>query len=908
MLHFGTSEGSYIRTIVLKSTNDSFLRIEKKELTAAELLSEVRSELSELIIDENVVDISLWKRLECVQNIDVTTAMFLSRNRKKSEKKSGKKEKGKDADLSIKVCKQNTNSRKTAGSQASTILISDQKIGGNQNKAKSSNTVEHCIDIRTISSHVFQSTTSHGASGSIEDIGNEEKANRRTYSLEQVSKSLDQVMASGKAILDALASVNGKECKKNSDGNGLFHASNTKNERDMTKRGTYDLGKVSDLLDASANGESSLVASLNDVSQESPNKGNSTSNIKRKTYELDAVSAKLDQSCEPNTSAEDNLRDLSQDASYDLQNDLVSSSNLKRNTYDLERIETYLDESLNCDTEQKTEQPVTDTKSTFNTNRRGTYDLTDVSCQLDNGSDISALLDNSEKNTANEQSSLARRNTYNLNDVSDLLDESGSGKSVEESLDEISSNELKRKTYDLTDINLELIEQSIDGHIQNNNTVTADKQPCPSAVEEGKCDFPGLGDSLTSESEKRNTYVLDDGDLPDNDSGLSETQNKLVDVLSEFGLDKEDGRCNVKLTPCQWIEQMEELNPSPTLTKPPTLSPLRLELKPKKANAAKENANRKAGKQISDDTLFKPRSQSVSGVLDLESSSEIQASSTSDSKTTSRIKSNSHPNLLTSTPGTTNVSQSESLLMDISPGIRNYLANKLGLSEEQCLAVHRRLSGGGGSETLPDATKLANRKTYSLDDVAHSLDIATSQGLPMTKVLDNLDTVKIEDETNVANKINNQQKTDSNSNNVETENTTVLVENYPPCPKPQTLDLESATQKSSASQNPRIANISGFVDGSPTAKVSPLDEQFKLVRKKAVYKPSAKLQSFSHLLGAKGSQVPLRRIRGKNDPLKRNTYTLESVAESLEKAQDAGVPMLDALKRLSGMIVYIIKI
>ncbi|XP_028405929.1 uncharacterized protein LOC114528481 [Dendronephthya gigantea] len=832
--------------------------------------------------------------------------MFFSRNRRKSEKRSGKKEKGSDADLSIKVCKHNTitKSRTTAGSssQATTILISEQKIGENQNKTKSLNTVEHCVNIRTISSHVANSSdsiTSHATSGSSSDgVGDEEKPNRRTYSLEQVSKSLDQVMASGKAILDALASVNSKECGKNSDGNGIFDASGTKNERDLTKRGTYDLGDVSELLDASVASDSSLVVSLNHVSQELPNKGTSTSNIKRKTYELEAVSTRLDQSYVQNTSVEDMLYDLSQDASHNSQNDSLSNSNLKRETYDLEKIETALDESLNGDVEQ-TEESETGTKPTFNMNRRGTYDLTDVSSQLDHASDMSALLDNSEKNAANEPSLImTRRNTYNLNDVSDLLDESGSDKSVQESLDKISSEKLKRKTYDLTDIDLGLIEQSIDGHmLENNNTVTAEKQLYAGVIGKSECGPSDLDDSLTevgSESKKRNTYVHEDSNLPEDNSN----SNKLADVLSEFSLDNEDGveRHDVGLTPCQWIDQMDELKPPPTLTKPPTLSPLKLKLKPKKVGASK------ASKHISDDTAqLKLRSQSISGVLDLKSSAEIQPRSINDSKTVSQLKSNSEPNLVTSTPKASNVSKSEGIEMDISPGIRNYLANKLGLSEEQCLAVHRRLSGSG-VETLPDATKFANRKTYSLDDVAQSLDIATSQGLPMTKVLDNLDTENTEDDTNIAHESITKQRTDSDSNNLEVGNTTAQVENslLSP-PKPQTLDLESATQKSSSDQKTRIpASGSSFVNGSPTAKVSPLEEQFKLVRKKAVYKPSAKLQSFSHLLGGKGSLVPLRRTRGKNDPLKRNTYTLESVAESLEKAQDAGVPMLDALKRLSG--------
>jgi hypothetical protein len=298
----------------------------------------------------------------------------------------------------------------------------------------------------------------------------------------------------------------------------------------------------------------------------------------------------------------------------------------------------------------------------------------------------------------------------------------------------------------------------------------------------------------------------------------------------------------------------------------------------------------KSLKNIFDVTPKIQRSQTISGASsNSRSDPEIRTRSMSDSKVRAQLKSSSTPNFGTSTPSTDKVSRSESS-EDISPGIWNYLANKLGLTEEQCIAVNRRLS----SETVPGASKLANRKTYSLDDVAQSLDIATSQGLPMTEVLDNLDvsTNKQHNDTGLANVEEENQKSDTSGNNDT---------------KPQTLDLESNTTESKLSTSCKthiLANGSSLVE-SPTGKPPTINNQFKLVRKKAVYKPSAKLQSFSHLLGGKGNQVPLRRSRGKTDPLKRNTYTLESVAESLEKAQDAGVPMLDALKRLSGMTKFV---
>ncbi|CAB4009908.1 Hypothetical predicted protein, partial [Paramuricea clavata] len=824
--------------------------------------------------------------------------MFLSKNRRKSAKKA----KQRDTDLSIKVCKQKiiTNSRMIAGSEA-TILNSDQRSSHNQNKSDS-NPVEQSIYTEPISSNVFGSSTSNTISDSNGEITCGENLNRRTYSLEQVSKSLDQVMASGKALLDALASVNGTQLK-NIEGNTLTTNASATSRTDLTKRGTYDLDEFSNLLDASVNNDSPLESSSNDISQDYSKADLSNSSIKRSTYDLDAVSSKLDQSFEQNTCLEEMLLELSLDST---QND--SSGKLKRATYDLENVETALNESLNSDNnkQESLEEADDDCSLMFNQNRRGTYDLSDVSDQQDYNIDTSTLSEKSDQNTSCEQAISVRRGTYNLSDVSDLLDGSvNSGKSIDESLGEISLMESKRQTYDLSESNLAFAEQSIIENISDNNN------------------------TMPAESEKRNTFVLEDsnklsgqGNVGNNSEKLSENgchdNAKPVDgVLADLCLDEGDGRRETELTPGQWIEQMKGLKALPTL---PTLSPLKLALGPKKVDATKGNRVVKSSKKLSDVTVMKQRSQTVSGILsssDLSSRSEVRSRSMSDSKVRAQLKSSSTPDFSTNTPSTNKVSRSESL-EDISPGIQNYLANKLGLTQEQCIAVHRRMS----SESSPDISKLANRKTYSLDDVAHSLDIATSQGLPMTKVLDNLDGTadKNQNDTNVKNtelksdgnltNLQNQNdtnvkntelKSDGNLTNLQNEKPSSSANNDTRNTKPQTLELESDVTdlKFPTSSKTRIlGNGSSFVE-SPTGKSPTIDNQFKLVRKKAVYKPSAMLQSFSHLLGGKGSQAPLRRSRGKMDPSKRNTYTLESVAESLEKAQDAGVPMLDALKRLS---------
>ena len=807
-------------------------------------------------------------------HVNVTVNMFLSKNRKKSARKAAKAD---SANLSIKICKHNiTNSPVIAGSTAA-ISNCDQRSRQNQNKSDL-NSVKQYSKPRTISSDVIESNASNIVSESNGEASS--VANRRTYSLEKVSKSLDEVMASGRAILDALSAVKGTPIK-GGDGNQLISNALTTNGRtDVTKRGTYDLDKVSHFLDTSVNSGGVLETHLQDISLDSSKENACNSSSKRYTYDLDTVSSTLDHTSAQNSSINEVLLSLGLDGSQD------DSNSRKRDTYDLEKVETSLECSLDADRSMQNAQSLCSPEKIQN--RRGTYDQSNVSNQLDQSLDASTLSESSSSRQA------VKRDTYNLSDVSGLLDGSvTSGKSIDESLDQMSSIKDKRRTYDMSESNLISAEQLT---IDNNNTITADKQSSSRDL---------------SKSVKRNTYVLDDSDESSQQVDLGKCSEnykqddaKPVDgVLAELGLDREDGKKETDLTPKQWMEHMNglETSQSPPL-KPTILLPLKLTLGPKKADTNKDNG--KSVKKMFSLTTKKQSSQTISGAssglaLNCHTESEMRSRSMPDSKVKGQLKSSSSPNITTSIPNTDKVPRSGSL-EEISPGIRNYLANKLGLSVEQCIAVHRRLN----SESVPDSSKLENRKTYSLDDVAHSLDIATSQGLPMTEVLDNLDAKPTNSDSNSDENLNNaKQKSDANSNNLETEKPVVgdigIANN-----KPQTLNLETETAESifPTNRNTYIKTNASSCVASPTTKTPTIEKQFKLVRKKAVYKPSAKLQSFSHLLGAGGGgQVPLRMAKRRMDALKRNTYTLESVAESLEKAQDAGIPMLDALKRLSGM-------
>ena len=831
--------------------------------------------------------------------------MFLSKNRRKSGKKMTKVDKQREANLSMKVCKQKTitNSRMIAGSKV-VISNSDQRSTPNKNTTNS-NSVEQYSYTESISSTVIETSASVSITDSNVEISTAEKVDRRTYSLEKVSKSLDQVMASGKAILEALASVNGSQLNT-TEGNAINTNVSSDCRADLKKRGTYDLDTVSNLLNTSVNDGKSLEASLNDISQEYSSDGVSNSGIKRGTYDLDAVSKKLDQSSEESTSLQDILYELSSDSAQN-----VSNSSVKRGTYDLEAVESTLDKSLKNDgiRQETLQQTESNDSAKFCQYKRGTYDLTELSDQLDHGLDICTSTPShatSDRNNDIGKDGLNRRGTYNLSDVSDILDDSvTSGKSVDESLDRISSIEQKRKTYDLSESNLGLIEQSFSEDISdNNNIITVEKQLHKKSDKIKHRDLKLSDNSSTDEtlkSEKRNTYVLESNENSEMSEEDYNDAQPVDNVLVELGLDMEDGKQETELTPDQWIKQMKGVKSSipptvPSMSPSVPLSSLKLTVAPKGMSTTEQNTDVTP--------VTKQRSQTVSGAstrseLTSQSESKLRSRSVSDSKVKARLKSSSSPNITTNTSSLKELPTSTSL-EDISPGIRNYLANKLGLSTEQCLAVHRRLS----SSSVVEASKLENRKTYSLDDVAHSLDIATSQGLPMTKVLDTLDPNTTETSAKTKER---PETTDATSSNLETtKNESSLVNSEFNNPKPNTLDLESNSNNSKISAHRKTyikVNGSSFVE-SPVGKSPTIDTQFKLVRKKAVYKPSAKLQSFSHLLDSKGGQASLRRTRGRTDPLKRNTYTLESVAESLEKAQDEGVTMLDALKRLSGMMIY----
>lgn len=825
-------------------------------------------------------------------------------------------------------------------------------------------------------------------------------AKRSTHSLEEVSRSLDEVMASGKAIMASLASANSTniDAKHLSGEPTTVKRAEPRGSGTSTKRETYDLCEIADIIDNGVCEGISLEHSLDCVSGElngsKRENGTCPTRIKRDTYDLNDVASKLDECSQQSGTSlelEDLLRDLGCEGE-DFSDPASSSTTHKRGTYDLEHVSGKLDDGLSsgkCLEDSLEQISVVDDKQSSNHSdkkKRGTYDLSDVSRKLDESVNSS---DSLEPNVL-DHAVYEKRRTYNLNDISNELDKSlNSVRDLENSLELMSSAgpevcssaEIKRRTYDLTDVDLNLLptnQDMVEKLVCNNNTIECRNVP-DQQTSVNMVALPtskkGTGDVSKHESisEKRNTYTFDDvtaidvsfsSDSDAKNLNSAPSKNLLCEnSVHSDGRGKPEGifkpdrvpsdkGSHKELTPALWMTQMKDLGNSPrkvSTEKTQNGSALgkkniALDSSGHAMKNGKQEVKGSSGKSSSDpkaspkarlgsssssrSTSFRsprstrekrslsssglkarsaPRSKSLSGSASTSGlGSSIKRSRSVSSSPKSELKSSSTPEISSSLPPKDDLLAN---LKEVSPGVRNYLTNKLGLSEEQCIAVHRRLSSGSQEPTEPPSSE--HRKTYSLDDVAHSLDIATSHGLPMTSVLDNLES---EPENRASEEgiecHGNNSEMDERKGQQHHSSSSVMEDKghseQSSIEKSESLTrdkLQSTSVKSKFPLNRRSYTLSnGSADGKTSSKdtITSLDNicQFKLNTKKAVYKPSAKLHSFSHLVG--GKSVRLRNLKGGLNETKRNTYTLESVAESLEKAQDAGVQMIDALKRLSG--------
>lgn len=886
-----------------------------------------------------------------------------------------------------------TNLRVTADLNEVAVLLDS----GQTEKLSSKNSVEQYCASEAISVQFSRSNTFKKPVQDNRRPPNGNHVKRATYSLEQVLRSLDEVMASGKAILEALATANSKKLSAKQGGDSSISGKPlaTKSSTGM-KRGTYELGKVADMLDTGVRNGVSLNDSLNGVSHGNFEENGTifSAKIQRNTYDLSDESTRLDDSQQSEISLEELLKELGCEGNG-VTDDTMASTKYKRGTYDLDHVSGQLDDNLSSGKclEDSLEQISLENNNQYNQSvqdKRRTYDLCDVSSELDQRLKSSSPLDDSlcqnwTPDTGLDPTASDKRRTYNLNNVSNELDRSlNSGQCVEDSLEQISSTDPeyyqsayeKRRTYDLTDVslNFHLSQQDLPRLCGSS---TPDKSSSPqcssnevvmdsSTLPKNNTDTNGIS-GREDAAEKRKTYTVDNSPAAvDNSlSNGSNIQNSHLafsknsshpDGINGASYDKPaasilSGNNKKELTPGQWIEQMEELENSPEVSSVKTkYSKSRKECSHKEINS--NGSDMKNGEQQvsctsefnfeqSDSGLkskFETRarlssnsgsssessprsshvkskstlgSRSLSGPksssgLSFGSSSEIASRSLSCSRPTSELKSNSSPDFTSSSGPSFKKDCLVESLKEISPGVRNYLTNKLGLTEEQCIAVHRKLSNG--SEKSFDSSSLEHHKTYSMEDVAHSLDIATSQGLPMTKVLNNLEleNQKVSGDDGVRSYENI--KTIQNNMKEHLSSRPSAVEQQGQEPdvdkkeqnttnkndSKRSVKHRSNIVQSKFSLNRRTYTLSSgsySVDGKPS---------FKLSATKAVYKPSAKLHSFSHLLGGRSVKSQLRNSKAGIDESKRNTYTLESVAETLEKAQDEGVTMIDALKRLSG--------
>ncbi|XP_046864969.1 uncharacterized protein LOC124459555 isoform X3 [Xenia sp. Carnegie-2017] len=641
-------------------------------------------------------------------------------------------------------------------------------------------------------------------------------------------------MASAKALLAALSSVNeskhfgvDKKTSENTCGSVLIKCGPYDQDDDVA-----DLTNVSAIKDEHLSTHPGNKADVDDR------------NLKRKTYDLESISTKMDDDYDNDCSVEQILLNLS------MENDSTLNEGNKRLTYDMNTVSIALDSSRKNSILENSSATLNDESKEVNEKiKRHTYDLTDINSSTD-------------KNICVYDVSLeSKRGTYDLTHVSDLIDKQcSSGKLVNE-CSEIFSRSNKRKTYDILESNFILPDGSL---LVNNNDNFNDKEKLPMAAE--KKIVIAAKDPITNSSLCHNANLLDNH--IDEVFKQNRSQSHVTEVICSkhkkshdlyMNPDSDDDHQQKNMT----LKNKDSISPMHSAW--PTESPLKLAV-------SSEHCREPSASEMA---LSKFQSQSFLSA----STSKFQLRSMSDSKVQTQFTSSSSPDLFVTTPHSDEISRTGSL-NDISPGIRNYLTNRLGLSVEQCIAVSKKLNND--LQSTSNQSKSSNRKTYSLDDVAQSLDIATSQGLSMTEVLGNLDN----DSSGAIN--------DSSGaiNDMEKLNETLNVKKF------DEKILKSVA--SSASTSEKLAfDADGFVQ-SKCVNSHFVEKPFKLVKKKPVYKPSAKLQSFTHLLGGKGVDGTQNMRCGKLDASKRNTYTLDSVAECLEKAQEEGVPMMDALKRLSG--------
>lgn len=312
-------------------------------------------------------------------------------------------------------------------------------------------------------------------------------AKRDTYTLDEVSQTLQKAGEKGQTLEEALDDLSRSHNEQNNE-DTLKPMDTDESDAKLSKRGTYSLDEVSKcLVDAATNGQT--VTQASDCLAHSEERNKSANNVKhdvdpkRGTYDLNDVSEAIDSSKSNGNSLEQALEQLLGEVESAVRTP-PTVPQVNRGTYDLEDVSVAVDnlselgvpaeESLSKISNHLTTKSTSTQakKSTTNqefignessSDKRGTYSLDDIEKRLDSVSDsptsvIDTLNDISKNGFEDSGKECSARHTYTLDEVAQSLEIAKTkGIPVVEALSSISNTDSystpgSRRTYSLDEV------------------------------------------------------------------------------------------------------------------------------------------------------------------------------------------------------------------------------------------------------------------------------------------------------------------------------------------------------------------------------------------------------------------------------------------------------------------------
>ena len=738
------------------------------------------------------------------------------------------------------------------------------------------------------------------------------------------------------------------------EGGGTLDEDQTLGSVEAEKRGTYDFEEVSNILDQSAD-----VETLKRLSQQQDGGTldedqtlGSVVTEKRGTYDLEEISNILDQSAEVET-----LETLSQQQdgeTVDESQTLGSVVAEKRGTYDLEEVSNILDQNADVETNKTLSQQQdgetlgeSQMLGSVVAEKRGTYDL-EVSNILDQSADVETLKTLSQQQdgeTLGEDQTLGsveveKRGTYDLEEVSNILDQSAEV-DVNDLLDELASLEASweghtgggsptaelppRSTSDgMTPTSQEdqpgeavlwalgALASSADSlpfdaenqgltAPRSRGTYTLDQvaETLEQATTEGGKTFEEafedalentdafeLEDCVPVEPERRVTYTLDGVA-----SVLDNAEQGGATVVEALGGIAEKYRSLANELDC--VVEVIQTRASPRSSAAVVAVPSERRGADGVDAGHMNGSAEKRGTYTLDDVSVALENASSEGIPVVEALEHVSLEAVSIAMEKEAVLDQSRQqNALESglprgedTAGTPH--RGTYPLEDVSADLE--AAKQRGLPLIDALA---RLTGEQGASDVAETPP--NRGTYTLDEVSDSLEAAKERGLPIVELLDRL-AGSTGDVT-----LRPQDAVQRRQENLTNRKTYALATPLETIGENSDVTLFDGTTRRAVSRGSleRMKGESADKSNSVKGLVNTLDfltSACEVLLSTTATKPAPD-PAQSHRDGA-GLQKPAR-----NDLARaadRKTYTLEDVALTLEGAKEAGLPVVDALRKLS---------